>query len=475
MGRTVAGSQVVVSSTASTGSSSSVIDPRKEGLPLYHLHGTDGNQYRTSIILDGDFQPVSDAWAALLSTTTSYGSGLHSDSMIGYNGDVGATSASLSSQGSTSWNYWTKSIHQNDQYPFSMYTRSNHRGNMDFVSIHYASQTGKLGRGQYLINQVLPEGVRPRRWFSVNGSTMYESGHYNLLNRQDDSINLSTLDMFSEVTSFSYNRGACCYNERTKKLAISWAVNASTQWYFIVSSTKDLNKDGLQEFWANATLSSSFVGTGQWNSQTYYWRNMVLGDNDKIAVSQHESNTHYFYVFDVDGTRLVNTSQGSTTSYSANNDTACYEKMNTTWDNKWAALYASYYYYGGGPNVFFVSTENPEYYYKDVVSWTNGGALMPHKERGFVFLRSDNHNSQGSRISYMNFEEIDVTQPLTTQQLVGDSASRGGYSLYTPGQSVNFENSDYSVISGVYYSTNYPCWSSVYWWPRENNEMYTGA
>jgi len=65
----------------------SVVDARKEGLPLFALWGGSGDQntqmnYR---VFDSNFRIVSTPWAAVTSTTSNYRFGMLSDASHAYN------------------------------------------------------------------------------------------------------------------------------------------------------------------------------------------------------------------------------------------------------------------------------------------------------------------------------------------------------------------------------------------------------
>ena len=66
------------------GSSAGAIDHRKEGLPLFGLFGTSGDQntHMTYRIFDSGFKCVGSPWAAVCNSTTNYRFGILGDASI---------------------------------------------------------------------------------------------------------------------------------------------------------------------------------------------------------------------------------------------------------------------------------------------------------------------------------------------------------------------------------------------------------
>ena len=72
------------------GGSAGAIDHRKEGLPLFGLFGTSGDQntHMNYRIFDSGFKNVGSPWGAVCNSTTNYRFGILGDGSFAYNMNV---------------------------------------------------------------------------------------------------------------------------------------------------------------------------------------------------------------------------------------------------------------------------------------------------------------------------------------------------------------------------------------------------
>ena len=111
------------------GGSAGAIDNRKEGMPLFGLFGTSGNQndHMTYRIFDSGFKCVGSPWGAVCNSTTNYRFGMLGDASHSYSYNDHSTDVShcdLTSQDYTTWTCYLKSMYQVDQYPWAQYYTS---------------------------------------------------------------------------------------------------------------------------------------------------------------------------------------------------------------------------------------------------------------------------------------------------------------------------------------------------------------
>ena len=97
------------------GGSAGAIDHRKEGLPLFGLFGTSGDQndHMTYRIFDSGFKIVGSPWGAVCNSTTNYRFGILGDASFAYSKDDFGTSIghdNFSSQTYDDWQKYWKSI-----------------------------------------------------------------------------------------------------------------------------------------------------------------------------------------------------------------------------------------------------------------------------------------------------------------------------------------------------------------------------
>jgi len=470
-------------------------DPRTEGAPLYCMYGGDYNSIGfNSIIRDTTAnQAVGSPWGAVTNSTANYAFGQASSGQgFGYNADAGTLSSQLSSQGSGSYSPWSQSLFQNDQYPHFLYGSCSKEGAIAWNSSH-ASMGNSANN--YLINHTsMPAGVRPRRYYTIynnsfswrrNAHTQSANAHHHIV----DKINLSTVTGVNRANNYSTSYGMGSYNEKTKTLVTIHGAGSTSFDVTLYIGTKNLNKVArLSDFFDNCSVKNFNVSNGApTNLSTMNYANcMFLDNNDRLTISWSYSNTHYMYVVDLSGSggnvSGANPDNiGNTTSYGPEQGLEYRPKIQTTWDGKWVAMYRPYYYYGCGYSVFFVSTEDSTRYFKaNYTSSDGGGAFFPSGRTGFSYYWGTNSDSSGTHNSSWDFTATSTTGTSSTFYGFNTNVSSSNLTSISNGATLN--TSVGYVNTGYYYSTNYPRYCSVNWWPKDNNSGgdffssdYTGA
>jgi hypothetical protein len=390
----------------------------------------------------------------------------------------GPAGDNLSTQASNSYKQWMGSIHQVDQYPFTQSYSASKDGNISFNSIHEFNKNLKgSAAGSTLINQVLPEGCRPRRIFSV-----YE-GSPKLVEIESSGQRQvkSTYDYTSHLISGLYGSSFCAggYNEKTKTLVIisSPTTSSTTHYGTIFKSSKDLNSvKNIKEYFDNLTSTESFnhsLSIAQQHDIV-----TVVGNNGFVGVSwnNQSQNTLMYEVYDcnVKGVATgqsarqhgtTHTYTGSvTTSYGIAQGQSYYTKFNTTWDGTWGAIYCSYYYHGCGINSYIVNLENPKKFICMNSSRTGSGSLfMPMGRTGFGMFAAGNTDSSPVEFGCRNFDPTDSDETTTTWSVAHLNSGVQLTTATSNGAALPLSNS-YSLLHGGYYSTCYPLITTINWW-----------
>lgn len=471
-------------------------DPRKEGSPLYCMYGGDFNsQGFDAVVRDStSHQTVSSPWGAVHNTTASYNYGmLSSTQAYGYNGDAGQLQSQFSSNAYGAWTQYTQSLYQNDQYPHFQYGSCSSTGRITWLSVHSNMGSG-MAHATLVNNTSMPVGTRPRRLYSVYNTTFSwrrnshvasQNGGHHII----DKVNLTTVPGVSRVNGYGNNTGMVTYNERTKTLVVVWGAGSQTADVIVFKGTKNLNKVAvLSDYFDNCTVKNFSVSSiSPANISSINYANvMTMDDGDRLMIHWKYSNNAYLYYVDLSGAEgSISASQvsndGQTTSYGPEQGLMYRPKMQTTWDHKWVAMYSPYYYYGGGIMVYFVSTEDCRRWFKANYTGSNGGgAIFPSGRTGFWYGYGDNKDSTGLHMMSWDFTKTDTTG--TGSTVYGFSTNASGTSLTSINNQASLSTSAQYVLPSYYYSTNYPRYATVNWWPKDNNtggdmfaSEYTGA
>jgi hypothetical protein len=477
------------------GGSGSEGDPRAEGAPLYCMYGGDYNSGGfNSIIRDTTAnQAVGSPWGAVTNSTASYSFGQVSNGQgFGYNGDAGTPSNNFSSQTSTSYAAFSQSLFQNDQYPHFMYGTCSKEGAIAWNSSH--AQMGHTSNNHLINHTGMPAGVRPRRYYTIYNNTFSwrRNAHVQSANAQHhivDKIDLAAVTGVSRQNSYSTSYGMGSYNEKTKTLVTIHGAGATTFDVTLYTGTKNLNKVArLSDYFDNCTVKNfSVTGSAPTNLSTMNYANcMFVDDNDRLTISWSYSNNHYLYNADLSGSEgtvagVQTANIGNTTSYGPEQGLQYRPRIQTTWDGKWVAMYRPYYYYGCGHSVYFVSTEDSNRYFKaNYTSSDGGGAFFPSGRTGFSYYWGGNSDSSGPQNSAWDFTATSTTG--TANTFYGFNTNISGAALTGIANGASLNTSLGYVNTGYYYSTNYPRYCTVNWWPKDNNSggdffatEYTGA
>jgi len=443
----------------------STTDPRKEGLPMFAIGYGTFNQRTSLRVIDSNFNIQGSPWSAIFNTTISYSGGINADAMWGYGSgsspDMGAWNSGLSSQGYSSYDSFLESLHQHDQYPTGMYVDVSSDGMMNGQTMHGFSYTKTL-RGRYLINQVLPEGCRPRRYFQMEDNVFRECSNMGSLNLGIDSVNLAT---YRDNTTYTVGRGSAGYNEKTKTLVTLHYSGSSVVINRFVS-TVDLNScNNLAEFFSAATVtSSSGTRTGSSDQGDTV---VVVGDNGYVACQYRYSNNVYADSIAPNNTytKSFYTSVNGTTSYGIDQGNPYYNKMQLSWDGKWAAAYSPYYYYGCGVLAHFFSVEDPRRYTTVNVGSSDGATLMPIGKSGFMVCTPQNTDSYSVYMNQYNFTNTDRTNH--TASTVYSHTNADGNVAIANGGAMNPSINPRNNLHGGYGSTCYPKFFTVNQWPSD--------
>lgn len=472
MGRTVAGGSVIqsVASTASgTASTTSPSVGGKEGYPCFMMLGGNGNTYWSAKVYNSEFCVISEPWGDAMDTTVAYKYGLRNDGMYGYQADAGTLGAQFSTQLSSSYEHYTQSVHNTDQYPFSQSINCTPKGYWKGNSIY--AGFSKRFYNSHLINAVMTEGRRPRRFFCNEGRYFYEAQSIDNLSRTHKKFEFD-MQSISDVTLASASFGNACYNMRTKRLAYVNKLSSYNAHFIIMESTKCLFDDGPEAFFENMTVTNQFSNT----SNITQFRNadsdacaILLGDNNLIGLHYRYSNSAYYYVIDTSGNQVVSDEAGGTTSYGNNQGREYCNKMQSTWDHEWALMYSAYHYYGNGLIGHSASTRDPSKYFEHIFGNSSGGGFAyPLGRSGFFFAIGDNHDNKGLTVRSWDFgvskgylDQANIPVSIGTTAGVQEIANG---SAITP-------TAYQTGMTGWSQTTHYPRYTGCSYWPEINSSM----
>lgn len=454
-----------------------VVDPRKEGYPCFGLWGSDGgNQVSVFRVFNSDFQIMSPPYGSTAQSTSNYQFGMSGDAMYAYSqsdaGSMYQTQSTLSTNGLTT-TAANASLYAKDQFPVGAFSDCGPNGYMSGNSI-YGSSTRYTGAGRYLIDQILPEGVRPRRYFCVNANSFWESQSLHNIESQKSSVTLNT---YRTANTRTQSYGSACYNEKTKTLVTTHGDGTGTLDVNVFKSTVDLNSvASVVEFFAAATVTSCTISTTN-STDGAYDRPIVLGDNGNFMMGYRSGNSLIGYHVNIANiaspvVTTLNTVSG-TTSYGMSTDVRCSTRLQTTWDGKWAIIYQSYHYYGNGVCAYIVSIEDPQRYFTLLnTDTTYGGAIMPIGKSKFMYVSPSNTDGDGLRLSAYDFTTTSKTG--TADTVVGSLNSQSRNAAIVNGGALNPSFYTYALHGG-YYSTCYPHIQTINWWPLNGKTSFEGA
>lgn len=456
-------------------------DPRKEGYPAFCVFGGDMNTYSQVKVVGSDLQNIGSPWAAGVNTTMSYGHGMLKDPMFAYNGaDAGTPNANLSTEGYSSWSAWLQSLHQSDQYPMSAYGSTSANGYQSFNNFVDGSNNTKLSRGYLLINQVMPEGIRPRRFFGLQGNTFMEFAGLTQMANAKDTFALNTKAITRNISTQATGNGSAGYNERTNTLVVVHSTGSSSVCIAtkFVNAAVNLNTcTNLNEFFSTATVTEYTLTMTTSGGDSYTDKVVVVGDNGWVGISYREGTTMYATAYDLTGNNAaaINfTNQSMTTSYGVSQGVYYYTKMNTTWDGQWAFAYTPYYYYGCGCFAYVFSTVDPRRVFR--IQNTNsaaGGMVVPYGKAGMRYLCGVNSDSQSVSQIAWDFRNTDTLYNNAAATVYSHSNAAGLIAVNNDAI-LNSSVAATTGITGFHYSTCYPNFQTVNFWPYNGKFNYEG-
>ena len=477
------------------GGSAGAIDHRKEGLPLFGLFGTSGDQndHMTYRIFDSGFKIVGSPWGAVCNSTTNYRFGILGDASFAYSKDDFGTSIghqNLSSEGWSDYARYWKSVYQCDQYPHAQYYTSSRDGFYTFHSFHSYDTNFEYDTGWTKINHVLPEGIRPRRIFCNRRNSMREITVGNHSAAAFDHYDYSSHKLDNSDT-YAIGTG---YNEKNKMLVMvhsSGEGSETSKTIHIFESSKCLNHvTKIKEYFDNLTSTEYWTDTWTINNNKNIC--VVVGNNEWVGFGYKNGNSMKYAAYNCkNGQSLGTAGSGriyigfqdfagsTTTSYSAENSNYLYTKFNHTWDGTWGMIYGSYYYYGVGINGFCMSLENPRKFIS--INQTKSSRANPYMawgRTGFHGGYSDNTDSSAWRTYCWSFDPTDSDHTVDTRVYYGNDNSNttnpatNGASTSTTvsNKTGNYSlTSSYNYLHGGFYSTCYPLQCQVDWWGNYGN------
>lgn len=456
-----------------------ISDPRKEGLPCFAMSYGNANNLFSLRVFNSQLQVMLPPYGNVdYTTTSSYRHGMAMDPYYMYSwNDSSDPESILSTEAASTSSPWYQSLHQNDQYPSAMWADVSSYGYRTGVNFAGGStyQNSKSSGGKFLINQVLPEGCRPRRFFGIDGNVMWESSSMMMLFGDVDRYDFSALRP-AGFQSRTYCIGAAGYNEKTKRLVIVYSDSsgANTVTVVVFTGNVDLNScSSLQQFFTGASVRAFDVAL-DYNNQSAYDKTVVVGDNGIVFVGYRFGNGMYARSFDVTAATPTSTALNAvsgTTSYGLPSGDNYYTKMQLTWDGKWAFVYQPYYYYGCGVVGYVVSTEDPTRYFTYLnTSSSGGGAILPNMESRFVYFNGVNTDSSGVYGNIIDLSNTSRTGSAATTIMT----AHGGLASIANGGAISAGLANFHMHGG-YYSTCYPRFFTVNWWPINGKWTYEGA
>lgn len=459
-------------SNLSTLLTDNITDPRKEGWPCFAVGYGTGNNIWSHRVINSMGEVIGSAFSTIASTTVAYKTGMLADPVLSYTAsDFNDTESQFSAESWAFGSNYTQSLHNNDQYPIHAIADTSTKGHRS--GVQPANNQGKTAFGQRLINQVLPEGVRPRRYFTLNGNTFGEAANLTNLTAPIDSVDLSTYRP-SGFTSFTTAIGTAGYNEKTKTLVAVFSSGTTTATQVIKwTSTVDLNScTSLLQFFTNATATGFNVTFAGSSTDSYSDKTVVVGDNGTAFVGYRSGSNNLvgLTINLTTGVATATSAVSGTTSYGVSQGSYYYTKMQTTWDGKWAMIYQPYYYYGGGACAYVVSIEDPTVYFTYLNTATSGGgAILPWKDSSFIHFIGINTDSAG-----INTNTITLSKTARTGTGAKIVATATGEVSVAIGGAIP-ANAISLGLHGGYYSTCYPRFYTVNWWPIDGKFSYEGT
>jgi hypothetical protein len=466
----------------------SITDPRKEGLPLFGMWGgsSDMNSQMQFRVFDSNFRVTGSPWGGTSDSTTNYRFGILADGSHAYSMNDHGTDfhSNLTTEGYSSWTNYIKSIYQVDQYPHCFHYTASRDGFVTWQSYHQFTSSFEYQVGWTKLNQVLPEGVRPRRTFTNRRFTMRE-----FMGNSD--CNCDFYDYSSHLlnTDQEYATGTG-YNEKQKMLVMVHSGDESTntsKTIHIFRSSVCLNEGTkrIKDFFDNLISTEYFTDT--WTNQNVKDWTVVVGNNGYVGFGLKQSNSKRYGVFDcnVKGTGVAITGASrqwttwhdfagsTTTSYGATQGHQYYTKFQTTWDGTWGMIYSPYYYYGPGINAFAMSLENPRKFIN--INQTKSGRANPYiawGRTGFHGGWSDNCDSEVWQTYAFAFDPKDSDHTIQTRvykgSTSGDGAMPDNNSLvggdYDNRTGVCSLDAMRTGLHGGTQTTNYPMLMGINWW-----------
>lgn len=526
MGRTlIGGSAVGAPTTSTTTNSSSVLDPRKEGLPMFAVWSMYDDQFRyvqcSTYGPDGSQTNNPWAYAVYSSPSGSYQGGVIQDKYLGYSGDAQGWFRTSSSVSSNSTSYMVGRTQDNCHWP------SAHSLNVGPTGQFAANISGSNNASRsytyymrWMTTQVLPEGVRPRVFLGNDGVRIFRSlkpsdANYGL---QTETFSINDADMIAAHPGINNRRygssmGMSGYNEKTGYYVILLKTTSGDVDMFKfklkvrITDPKVRLKDAFLD--AEDFEYRQMDGVTNLSSGDGYYRGVItVGDNGYCRWTRwSEANsvieTQLFHLDSSvastfirsntpDSTGRTYGAQSTQYAHSDNNSTTYgidqgnYHigiQYNSTWDNKWHLHFGHYYYYGSGINAYITSTEDPRICYRFSKKETTFCASpIASGRRGFIFSRDANSDSSDMYWTNLNMAGAATTvEEVEANTAAGKSYPRGSIYTYT---NVNL-TSDYQEITNTdmsglvpahgYYSTNYPRLINVNWWPTSDGRLQFGG
>lgn len=495
MGRTLIGGTAVATATAST-SSQSWQEKQTEGYPIFGMWGSDGgNQYQAMQMYDSTFSVKGTPHGAKTGTTSSYQFGNYSDGAMGYQGDFTAnyaTNAQLTSQPYSS-SYWVQANRNNTVFPMHEYIDLSPAGS--WRSVYGTNNTSTLStiyRKYWLMNWVLPEGRRPRKFLSVENQYINQfsdmkrmpSKHLGRRFTWTTWLQTSHPVIYAAITATAqswYGAGNASYNERTNKLMISWQTSTTNQHCAILIageagkllSSPDVTPTEWFEAatpvsWTNWTMA---FNTGTAND-TRYDHKIMLGDNDKAAIFNHQAASNmYMCLMDWNsGSAGSHTYDSTYTSvstggYSSTNGQYYHTRFQSTWDQNWHMAFTGTYQEGCGMAGLIVSTKDPSRVFKYRHAVNIGYGVLPIGKSSFMFHAGENTDSStkpGGIISLGATSQVgtaDTTYSYSSGVISLSIVNKG--TLTSVGQLQ-------SGINNLKYTTDYPTFITCNWWPKDD-------
>jgi len=462
-------------------------DPLLEGLPCVAIYGGSFNDYfdmRIHRVHSGEL--IGSPWGAITNSTANYAHGMANYQMFGYQADYGNLQGQFSSEGYGSHQNFTQSLFQNDHYPYSFYGSTSPEGRMGFHSFHGGDYYQKFERR---INVISSKGRRPRRQFNLDNYIFSET-NFNSAYGLKSTVNLNT-EYYSGASitpPHQTSYGSACYNQNTKTMAIYYSDSSGSAdgRIYMFRGTVDLMDEAtcptVKTFF-DSCATVNYIRTENvtnWGySQMNYNVNLMLGDNDFVFLNARYDQYNSASIIDCRSTSTVTSSatpaysrrqESNTTSYGPDQGMSYRARMQMSWDGEWAMMYSPYYYYGNGLSAYVISVKNPrKMAYVNISQTNSGGTVVPSGKSGFKWLHGINTDSQ----------------PIQSWgiELAGTGHEHTEDFVYAP-PNYNYSNNMTSVTNwtgtlnnnrgtysfqypGYYYSTSYPRFMSVSYWPTQ--------